>query len=116
MITPLLSVVGARPWTTEHQPPPNVDSVPHSTSAWARKGLIHASGYGVRIPSGPGRRFPVASNEPIACQKTSRKTVPIVIARTPKIVIAVDAVVRLTRLEQSRPNEPRPRAVTISTM
>ena len=39
-----------------------------------------------------------------------------VIARTPKIVIAVAAVVRLTRLEQNRPNEPRPRAVTISTM
>ena len=63
------------------------------------------------MPSGPGRRLPFVSNEPIACQKTSRNTVPMVIARTPKIVIAVAAVVRLTRLEQSSPNEPRPSAV-----
>ena len=37
-------------------------------------------------------------------------------ARTPKIVIAVAACVRLTRLEQNRPNAPSPSAVTISTM
>ena len=36
-------------------------------------------------------------------------------ARTPKIVIAVAAWVRLTRLEQNSPNEPSPRAVTIRT-
>jgi hypothetical protein len=68
------------------------------------------------MPSGPGRRLPKLSKEPIACQKTSRNTVPIVIARTPKIVIAVEAVVRLTRLEHNSPNEPRPMAVTINTM
>jgi hypothetical protein len=74
MMTP--SLPGTRPVTKLHQPPPKVDSVPHSTSAWAMNGLIHARGVGVRIPSGPGRRFPLLSKDPIACQKTSRKTVP----------------------------------------
>ena len=36
--------------------------------------------------------------------------------RTPKIVMAVAAVVRLTRLEHSRPNEPSPSAAAMSTM
>ena len=38
-----------------------------------------------------------------------------VIASTPKIVIAVDAVVRFTRLEQNNPKAPKPIAATIST-
>ena len=63
-----------------------------------------------------GRRLPLSSKRPIACQKTRTKTVPMVMARTPKIVIAVAAVVRLTRLEHSSPNAPSPSAVTIRTM
>jgi hypothetical protein len=42
-------------------------------------------------------------------------TDPIVMARTPKIVMAVAAWVRRTRLEQKSPNAPSPRAVTIRT-
>ena len=68
------------------------------------------------MPNRPPTRLPLSSNAPIAAQKTRTKTVPMVTARTPKIVIAVAAVVRLTRLEHSSPNEPSPRAVATSTM
>ena len=51
----------------------------------------------------------------IPAQNASTKTEPTVIERTPKIAIAVAAWVRRTRLEQSSPNEPSPRAVTRST-
>ena len=34
------ALVGARVWTPEHHIPPNVASVPHRTSAWARNGLM----------------------------------------------------------------------------
>ena len=57
------------------------------------------------MPNSPSR-LPFSSNRPMACQKPSTKSVPIVTASTPKIVMAVAAVVRLTRLEQSSPNEP----------
>ena len=71
---------------------------------------------GERMPSGPLAGCRCSSNELIACQKTRTKTVPMVTASTPKIVMAVAAVVRLTRLEHSSPNDPRPSAVTNRTM
>ncbi len=63
----------------------------------------------------PPRRTPLLSVGRIACQKISTNTDPIVMASTPKIVIAVAAWVRRTRLEQNSPNAPIPRAVTIRT-
>ena len=57
-----------------------------------------------------------SSDEPIACQKTSRNSVPMLRNRTANTLIAMAAWVRLTRLDASSPSAPKPSAVTISTM
>src|SRR6478736_5431275 len=105
------SPLGTSAETPEHHALPKFVSVPHRTSACATNGLTYARTSGDLIPSGPAWRLPLLSNVPIAAQNASTKIVPIVTVRTPKIVIAVAAVVRRTMLEQNNPNDPSPMAV-----
>ncbi len=105
--------LGISTFTTEHHVPYWVVSVPHRTSDWAMNGFTRATISGTRPLIGPRPR--PLSLFAIPVQNASTKTDPTVMASTPKMETAVAAWVRRTRLEQSRPNDPSPRAVTRRT-